>query len=384
MARRERGTGSVYADPKRPGRYIGEVTIGGRRRRVSGTSKTDVRAKLKMLTSKRDTGQAIGNRKITVRDIVTTFMEREVPNRTSNGRPLAPATVETYQWAAGILIAELGTMRMADLAVRDVEAMLDRLARRKTSPLSKASLTKLLSRFTLMITFAEKRGDVTRNVATFATIPPKAQPRRERSALAPDDARKLLEALRTERNGAMFALGLRLGLRPGEAAALWWDDLALDSTPPTVNVTRGIQRTRSRAAISDDLKTSAAKRTLAAPPDLAAWLAEQRHAQRLERVAAERWDDPHLVFATPTGRIIDPKVMRADLKDICQRAGVPAVLPNELRHSCASLLADEGVPNEAIADLLGHTTTRMVDQTYRHRLRPVVDVATRATWAEAR
>ena len=37
----------------------------------------------------------------------------------------------------------------------------------------------------------------------------------------------------------------------------------------------------------------------------------------------------------------------------------------------------------AIADLLGHTTTEMVDQTYRHRLRPVVSIATEADWTTA-
>ena len=39
-----------------------------------------------------------------------------------------------------------------------------------------------------------------------------------------------------------------------------------------------------------------------------------------------------------------------------------------------------GVSNEEIADLLGHTTTRMVDQIYVHRLRPTVDVAVTADW----
>jgi len=36
-----------------------------------------------------------------------------------------------------------------------------------------------------------------------------------------------------------------------------------------------------------------------------------------------------------------------------------------------------------IADLLGHTTTRMVDQTYRHRLTAVIDVAAKADWVTA-
>ena len=38
----------------------------------------------------------------------------------------------------------------------------------------------------------------------------------ELTALSPTEARELLEALQDEPNGAMFALSLRLGLRPGE------------------------------------------------------------------------------------------------------------------------------------------------------------------------
>lgn len=36
--------------------------------------------------------------------------------------------------------------------------------------------------------------------------------------------------------------------------------------------------------------------------------------------------------------------------------------------------------HEELADLPGHTTTEMVEQVYRHRLRPVVDVTSRVDW----
>jgi len=95
----------------------------------------------------------------------------------------------------------------------------------------------------------------------------------------------------------------------------------------------------------------------------------------VERLAATTWRKPQLVFASPTGSVLSPPNTRRHLAAICKTAEVPAIKPNELRHSCASLLSDIGVPNEEIADPLGHTTTRMVGQTYRHRLRPVVVVA---------
>lgn len=50
-------------------------------------------------------------------------------------------------------------------------------------------------------------------------------------------------------------------------------------------------------------------------------------------------------------------------------------MPYEMRHTAASLLSDDGVPLEHVADLLGHDGTRMVAQVYRHAVAPTVDVA---------
>ncbi len=46
-----------------------------------------------------------------------------------------------------------------------------------------------------------------------------------------------------------------------------------------------------------------------------------------------------------------------------------------MRHTAASLLSDDGVPLEYVADLLGHDGTRMVAQVYRHAVSPTVGVA---------
>ena len=269
-------------------------------------------------------------------------------------------------------------MKLADVTVRDVEAMLDRLARRRHNRLSAASLRKVRGTLQRAIDFAVRRDDVSRNVARNATISPKAAGSRTRTALQPDDARKLIAALHGERNGAMYALSLRVGLRPGEAAGVYWDDL--DGN--VLYVRRGLRMVGNRAEISAELKTAASRRAIELPDDVVDWLAEHRAQQAVERERSSTWRDPQLIFATHTGNVLSPPNLRRQLAAVCTRAAIPVVRPNELRHSCASLLSDAGVPNEQIADLLGHTTTRMVEMTYRHRLRPVVDVAAKAHWAE--
>lgn len=375
--RRPRGEGTIYYDKARS-RWVGAVTIAGRRRKVSGRDKTEARAKLAELLAAKTTGAAVPNKQITVGQILSTFLERGVPNRQSNGRPLAPSTVETYRWTAELIDDEIGRVRVVELGVDDVEAMLDRLARRKVKPLGAASLRKVRGTLSRALDFAERRGEILRNVAAKAEITPTAAKKRDRVSLSPVEARALLAALRSERNGAMFALSLRLGLRPGEAAGLYWEDLQGD----VVNVTRAVRLVGARAEVVDDLKVESARRTIELPAEMVDWLSEHRAEQVAERLAASSWADDRLVFASTRGTVLLPRNVRRQLDDICTRAGITKVRPNELRHSCASLLSDIGVPNELIADLLGHTTTRMVDTTYRHRLRPVVDVAARSDWSQ--
>jgi integrase len=373
----------VYKDSDR-NRWIGKISMNGRVRRVYAPTKTEARAKLNAILG--GGAQAMARKAVgtSVATLLDDWIARDV-----QGRGLAPSSLETHRWATRHLKQQIGHITLDALSVRDVEAALDRLA---TEGLGRSSLVKILNSLTQALTFAERRDEVGRNVARLAKLPPSATPTVPRRSLSPDQARQLLEALKNERNGAMFALALRLGLRPGEAAGLYWEDLDLDIG--TVNVTRGVRLVRGgRAEVVDDLKTSAAKRTLAVPPDLTADLAGHRRAQAVERLAASRWIDDRLVFASPTGNVLSPPNVRRQLTTICEHIEAaraesdpdgdpfPTIRPNELRHSCASYLSDQGVSNEVIADVLGHTTTRMVDQTYRHRLRPVVDVTRTVDWS---
>jgi integrase len=65
------------------------------------------------------------------------------------------------------------------------------------------------------------------------------------------------------------------------------------------------------------------------------------------------------------GTIVRPwgKVDR-DLKAACRRAEVPEVSPNDLRRTYASWLLQAGVTSSVVAELLGHSTTELVDMTY--------------------
>jgi integrase len=88
--------------------------------------------------------------------------------------------------------------------------------------------------------------------------------------------------------------------------------------------------------------------------ELRPWLDLAVRAHELEHGAAdlmfETWHNP--------GR---------DLAVYCKAAKVsPAVTPKDLRRTFGSWLKQAGVDSKAVADMMGHTTTRMVDMTYGH------------------
>jgi integrase len=81
------------------------------------------------------------------------------------------------------------------------------------------------------------------------------------------------------------------------------------------------------------------------------------------------------VFTTTLGTPIDPRNFRRHFGKLTVLAGLGHWHPHELRHSAVSLLSAAGVPLEAVADLVGHDSTRMTSGVYRHVLAPAVSAA---------
>ncbi len=134
-----------------------------------------------------------------------------------------------------------------------------------------------------------------------------------------------------------------------------------------------MKRERSGLRLGET-KTPKSRRTLTIPAAVATVLAAHQGRQLDERRwAGDAWVDTGLVFTTEIGTPLDPANLRHGFARLSERAGLGHWTPNELRHSTASLLSAGGVRLEVIADVLGHTSTRMLEQHYRHQVRPTID-----------
>ncbi len=370
---RANGEGTVYEDRAR-GRWIGAVNIDGQRRKVVGSTQTEARKRLDTMRAEADRGNKAGDGNATLADAISRWETRVLA-----GRDVAPATRTVYAWCCAVLGDNLGAKRLRALTADDVEAMFDRLVsdRNDARPLSRAALIKIRGVLGQILDFAQRRGMVNSNVARIAELTPTAKRTEARRSLTPELARTLFGYLRnppkTERYAALFAMSLTIGLRPGEAAGVLWTDL--DLVHGTVNVAHAVRYEAAKPVIVDELKTSASRRTIALPAVVVDMLKAHRKTQTVDILAARQWGDDRIVSPTRHGTPLAPSNMRRELARICDAAGVPAILPNELRHTAASIMSDAGVPLEQIADVLGHETTRMLDLTYRHRVRPSIAAA---------
>ncbi len=79
------------------------------------------------------------------------------------------------------------------------------------------------------------------------------------------------------------------------------------------------------------------------------------------------------MFASQAGTPLDASHVRRAFKAITRKAGLGENwTPRELRHSFVSIMSDNDVPLEIIADLCGHASTAVTEEVYRHQIKPVI------------
>jgi integrase len=381
VKRRGQGEDSIYWDSSK-NRYIGAVSLGFSpagariRRKVTGRTKAEVRAKLRELHQEVETGLRL-SRSYTVNDALDDWLAHGLDD-------VSARTVKLYRdTIAPALREQLGTVVLRNLTARDVQNALIALASRMSTRTVQISRNVLVR----AIRHAERDGLAVRNVAALVKLP-KGQGGRPSKSLTLEQATALIKAAKDTRLEAYIILSLLTGLRTEEVRALRWDHVMMwvddpaEWQPVTI---AGFDRARAgddRFAINvwraqrhgGDTKTERSRRTLALPRRSVEALREHRKAQAKDRLkAGALWQDCGLVFCSTIGTPLDDHNVRRQFRKITEAAGLGTTwVPRELRHTFVSLLSAHGVPVEAIALLAGHNQTATTELVYRHQIVPAL------------
>ncbi|MER6843146.1 site-specific integrase [Streptomyces platensis] len=377
--------GTIYQ--RKDGRWEGSayvLTSDGtyKRRSVYGRTWDDAHEKLTKLKADSLNGLPVATSKMTLSAYLTYWL-----SNVAKGKVRRTTYVNYESLVRNYVTADFGRKKLARLTARDIRAFLTKTAatcqccaqdKDKTRPEHKqrcCALGKCCKKlpsdrtvcFLLVILraalqHAVREDELPRNVARNVELG--MGTKRETEPLSAGEGRRLLAAARSNRLWAAYELAVRIGLRRGEVLGLRWSDV--DLYEGVVTVRQALQRVGGELLIVAP-KTQRSARRVALPSECVTALRAQRAQQVADRKAAGgTWKGAghDLVFTTKNGTPIEPRNLNRSFEALCARAEVRRVRFHDLRHTCASLLHEQGADARMIMEVLGHSSIRVTMDIY--------------------
>lgn len=147
----------------------------------------------------------------------------------------------------------------------------------------------------------------------------------------------------------MMYLLITTGLRRGELLGLQWQDI--DFNGLTIEIQRNVTYSPDKGIIIDTPKTEDSARTVPMLPYVAALLREYKS------VAPSGGAEDALLFPGDKDALTprSPSALTQRVKRFMRLHGLPDMSPHDLRHSCATLLLNNGADIKSVQEILGHT-----------------------------
>ena len=188
---------------------------------------------------------------------------------------------------------------------------------------------------------------------------------REKVSLTPMEVNLFLESAKKHRQYTAFLVFIVLGLRRNELLGLKWTDF--NSTEQCLQIARGLfkaPKVIGRPIEFNATKTESSCRSIPIPEWLILQLMKHKENQISESIKANAEKAPELIFCRRDGNPYHPDYMSRLFKSILNSAGIRYAKLHDLRRTCATLALNRGATPRTVAELLGHSSTRMVNEVY--------------------
>lgn len=230
----------------------------GKRKWISSTTKEGLDKKKKELLLQISAGTDV------LSD--TTFEEyAELWFRVYKEPYLRPKSIETLRTTFNTHIAPyLGSIPLKKVTPMQIQMILGNMA----------DLSKSLNDKVVQILRGIFNAAVDNNLISKSPVPVRLRSggvaTKEKAALTVEQSKQLLNAVFGTRAYLFCLIALQTGMRRGEICGLMWEDIDFDAQ--VIHVTHNAVFTNAQTVVSNDLKTSAARRDIPIPPTLLAVL----------------------------------------------------------------------------------------------------------------
>jgi integrase len=365
MKRRGNRDGSIY-QRKADGMWVAAVTVPGSRRRKTRIAKTRAAAQLKLQQLRNKVAsRVVDESDLTVRQTMGKWLE---------SLDVAPTTKATYLTVSkhiGVLL-DVRIQRLSKLMIEDWLAGLKKTAGRRTVQAAAIVLRSVC-------TFATKFDLIAAN--PFVSDVPSAKPK-DIDVFSVEEVQTILTRFAGHRHEVVAYLAFCCALRRGEIFGLQWQDIDFDGGFLSVR-RQVVQHGKDQSKWVREPKTSSSQRTIHIPA-IALEALQRRRVLAMKEGTASSTD---FVVTTPkTRQMVPPKqfqkrVWRFILADERPKSRKrknppPAHVPfpirhrgiHHARHTCASIMLQNGVPVTEVAAFLGHANPTMTTRRYAHAM----------------
>ena len=217
--------------------------------------------------------------------------------------------------------------------------------------LSPKTIRHHYSTLNLIFSYAEEKG--------YTSINP------VKSVKAPKIVRKSVDALTKEQVAAfkneidklplmqrtIYSLLLTTGIRRGECYGLKWEDIDLENQ--VIKIERSVTYTNGYGIKVGLPKTDTGIRYVPVTKHTTSLLWEYKAYRNTFKAVKQDM----FVFPSDSSPYEphNPSYITKHMKKFMKRAGLPDMSPQDLRHTCASLLLQSGADVKSVQDILGHS-----------------------------
>jgi integrase len=312
---------------------------------------------------------------VTVGEVVTRWRNEQL----STTKKLTWRTVAQYRWACDAIIASkhFAAIKIETLSREQVQRFLQNSLDRWGHNSCRLVKGRMASAIDWYIDGQPPhKRTLLYNAARKATIPVEATDPVEGRSLTIEELERFEEELPGSPLEQLFGFGEWTGCRRGELIGLPWTHVDFETGKAHIwqQLTKSELGGWELAPLKNDRSKRRGRRTISLAPEAIAYLKARQVAQKQEKLArGPSWHNDHdLVFTSPTGAHMDPRVVTREWVKLRIAANLPEdTVPHSLRHTFASHAAKSGVPVPVIAAQLGDSENTVT----RYYLRDVSDVA---------
>lgn len=179
----------------------------------------------------------------------------------------------------------------------------------------------------------------------------------------------LIDAVRGDTIEFPTLMAAFYGLRRSEIFGLQWKSVDFISNRMTIEhtVTQAVIDGKFIVIEKDRTKNKSSCRSLPLVPQYRELLLAMREQQELNRkLCGAAYHESDYVYVNDVGEPYKPSYFSAHMNIVLEKNGLRHITPHGLRHTCASLLLQNGISMKEIQEWLGHSNFSTTANTYAH------------------